>query len=169
MAKNQKNNTAETALVIPTTGSTAEKLDFLNAALKKVKTVESSKWKSSGKIRLATGETLDLKTPANITEAQLIKAYASINARATAYEEACDALYNGNGPLFTEDGASKEDLLHDIKLCAQIKSQKDITDKLVEFKKKLEGFMSEAEKKALAEAEMQDFFSKNKGAFQLGE
>lgn len=148
MSKNKK----ETGLVLAGQDVPSQ-IAAVEAALKNLKTVETSKFKTNGNLS-AYGSSINIQTETNIES--LLKATASLIMQKQAYDMAQTHLELKSVPAFKIGGYSVEEWTSDIKLRIEIINHKEKADKLTAYKNKLSEFISKEEQKAMLLKEMEE-------------
>jgi len=136
-----------------TTG-TPDALKVINEKIAALKHIEESVYKTNGELEGFGNIKNELKLE------NLIRAYSVVRAKEKAYDEAAKELGLKTFPQFSVGSGTAEDWKKDILLRIEIINHKDTLDKLTSFKTRMEGFLSEQDKKALLLKEMEDFLSK---------
>lgn len=156
MAKKQ-----EFGLVLLTQESnTSDIITALDSAIKSIKEIETTPWKSQGYVDFGNGTTIDLKTEQKIDT--LIKAFSVVQSKETAYNKAVETLALDSAPIFSICGANTEAFLHDVRLRIMIIQQDSKLNKLKAAKEKMALFMTQAEQRALALKEIESILGLNK-------
>lgn len=91
----------------------------------------------------------------------LIKASGMILSSEKTYNEGAEAMGLESFPQYMYKGNTVKDWLLDIKLRYDLINQKETIDTLNSFKKDLEGFMTEQDKKAVLMGRMKEFLDKS--------
>lgn len=147
----KKNDKETTALTIAT--GTPEALKAINAKIAALKHIEESVYKTSGEL-----EGFDnIKTETKLEN--LIRAYSVVKFKEQAYEAAAKDLGLKTYPQFSIGSGTAEDWKKDILLRIEIINHKETLDKLNSFKTRMEGFLSEQDKKALLLKEMEEYLA----------
>jgi hypothetical protein len=127
-------------------------ISLLEKKLENFKGINESNYRTSGHIE-GIG---DIKTMEDTKG--LLSAMGSILTSEKAYNEGAKALGLKTYPAYSYKGSPLEDWKSDIKLRYDLITQKETIDTLNEFKRQLESFMSEEDKKAALLNRMQDYF-----------
>lgn len=125
----------------------------LEDAIKKLKHIEETPWKTEGVVEGFPG--LSIKTETLIPN--LIRMHSSIFGRADAYNKSQEIL-GVTAPPFTVSGFSPEAFEADIKLRIEIIEQKEKLDVLKGFKAEMQQFITEKDKKNILFGKMAAFF-----------
>lgn len=128
----------------------------LEQAIKKLKHIEDTPWKSSGTI---SGFPTNIRNETLIPN--LIRMFSVFVQREKAYYDAADILGIKTRPVYDDNGATREGIEEDVKLRIEIIQQKDTLDKLNEFKQKASKFMSEEDQKRDLFDQMESFLNKD--------
>lgn len=134
--------------------SVTDVIDAINAKIKALKHIQDSVYKTPGNVQTSAGQK-NIKDEKNITE--LVKAFASIKARATAMEDAYAELGMKEFPVVKVDGGTVEEWKDDIILRIQIIEQKETLDELNTYKKEWEELMDKEDRKELLLKKMKKF------------
>lgn len=126
----------------------------LETKLKGFEGINESNYRTSGDID-GIG---NIKTMTDLSA--LIKASGMIIDSERIYSEGAAAMNLDTFPQYSYKGNTVADWLQDIKLRYDLINQKETIDTLNEFKKDLEGFMTEQDKKAVLMSRMQEFLTK---------
>ena len=100
----------------------------------------------------------DIKTITDLP--LLIKAAGIVTSSERLYNEGAGVMGLETFPQYSYKGNTVKDWLLDIKLRYDLINQKETIDTLNSFKKDLEGFMTEQDKKAVLMGRMQEFLAK---------
>lgn len=150
MSKNKDKQTTELTIA----SGTPEALKLINAKIAALKHIEESVYKTSGDL-----EGFDnIKTETKLEN--LIRAYSVVKFKEQAYEAAATDLGLKTYPQFVIGSGTAADWKKDILLRIEIINHKETLDKLNSFKSRMEGFLSEQDKKALLMKEMEDYLAK---------
>ena len=126
----------------------------LETTLKSFEGINESNYRTSGNID-GLG---DIKTMTDLS--LLIRASGMIIDSERVYNQGAEAMQLETFPQYSYKGNTVADWLQDIKLRYDLINQKDTIDTLNTFKKELEGFMTEQDKKAVLMTRMQEFLNK---------
>ena len=149
MAKKQETTGLTVTTDVPTI------IERLNKELQSLKHIEETVYKITKANLTGFGE---IQSEMRIDN--LIKALSSVEMRAEAYAKAANTLGLDTYPVFQVDGGTLDSWTHDIKLRIAILTHKEKLDTLNGFKKEMEGFLSEQDKKALLLQKMEQFLNK---------
>lgn len=144
--------TVETGVALKT--EMQKSLDSINEKLQAIQTIQTSPFKTNGSFMPTefhpSGSSVDVRTATNIK--YLIWALGQIKIQSDAHEYVYQKeLGLQTYPVFTTYGGySYEDWKHDIKLRLSILMQADTVKKLNEAKAKLEQFLTQDDRLALA-------------------
>lgn len=146
----------KTTTAVALTKNVPDLLETLNSEIAKLKHIEESVYKTSGK--LSGAQPLDIKVEMKVEN--LIRAFSSVRGRENAYNDAARELGLTTYPQFTVDGGTAADWKQDILLRKAIIEHKETLDKLNDFKAKAAKFLSEEDQKSMLLAEMAEYFKK---------
>jgi beta-lactamase class D len=128
-----------------------EMLKAIDEKIKKFKRIEESVYKTTGKLD-GFGDLKQEKLVSN-----LIRAVSVVIAKEKAYNEAAEKLGLTTYPVFEISGSQAKDWIEDARLRIDIIEQKDTLDKLQDYKKRMQEFLSKEDQKNILLREMQDF------------
>ncbi len=138
-------------------GSTVpDALKAIRAELKGLKEISETQYKTGGSGNV-TGFGKSIQEETNIET--LVKMHSSVNGRANAFNNSCEALKKAVGagfscPGFKENGASADAINEDIALRIRVLSIKERKDELEALLKEAETFMTEKDKFKMFQARL---------------
>lgn len=145
--------TKKSTTALGLTSDTPEALKQINAKIAALKHIEDSVYKTNGELEGFGNIKTELKLE------NLIRAYSMVKAKEAAYEAAAKDLGLKTYPQFLIGSGTADCWKKDILLRIEIINHKETLDKLNSFKSRMEGFLSEQDKKSLLLKEMEDFLS----------
>ena len=143
----------------PTTLATAtpvmQGIQAVDTALKALKHIEESVYKTNG--RVGGGFSQNLQSETKVEE--LIKMMGSVAGRAKSYNDAATYLGITTYPVFKVEGSTVEDYAQDIKLRIAIIQNESKLNKLKAIKAKYTELMDKEDRKAAVDQELQEFLA----------
>lgn len=124
-----------------------EALKKIDLKINEMKHIQDSVYTTNGQITMGTGGKKDIKSETSVDE--LVKAYASVKARAEYLEQAYTDLDFKRYPVVKVDGFELKDWKRDILLRISIIEQKDTLDELKSLKKEWEELMDKEDRKKI--------------------
>ncbi len=143
-----------TEVALTSTSSVSEGIELVRAKLNELKEIETTTWKTSGKVTMSNGTLKDLRDEKSIPE--LVKAYSAIKLRCEALDGAYDDLGISPAPVSKIDGGTIEEWRHDFQLRMKIIQQEETKAKLTKIESQWRELMDKEDKKALLIKEMQN-------------
>ena len=143
----------QTLAVAVVTPSVPSALELIDKEIKSLKHITDSTYVTSGKVNGANGQ-IDIKTETK--QDVLVKAFASISARAEDIEKAYDALGITEYPVVKIDGSTVAEWKKDIMLRLAVIQHKDRLDELNALKAQWQELMDKDDRKALLLKKMQE-------------
>ena len=140
----------ETGLTVFNIPSVLEKL---NAKLASLEQITGSNYKSTAGVLEGSG--VDIQKETKIEN--LIRAYGSVLARETAFNNAAQDLNISKYPVFKVNNGSAEDIKHDVKLRIAILEHADTVEKLKGFKQRTQELMTKEDQQAILLKEINNF------------
>ena len=150
MAKPKVTPELAVAVVVPSVPSALEVID---REIKSLKHITDSTYVTSGKINGANGQ-VDIKSETK--QEVLVKAFASISARAADMENAYAELGISEYPVVKIDGSTVNEWKKDITLRLAVIQHKDRLDELNALKAQWQELMDKDDRKALLLKKMQE-------------
>lgn len=140
-------------LALTTDTTVIQGIEYIKQQLAELKSIETTSWKTPGKIKIGDGSLKDLKEETN--QSELVKAFSTIKLRLKSLDEAYDDLGISPAPVSKIDGGTYEEWLHDFKLRLQVLNQKETYEELKAMEKEWSELMDKEDRKALLIQKMQ--------------
>ena len=145
-------------IVVGTGTSVTDRLSMLEKAKSSFQKISETQYKSTGEGITGFGH---IKTEVSIDA--LVKHLAAIEAKRDYHERAVITILKSSEgislPVFSLNGNTYEDLLHDICLRVSVLSCKEKYDKLQEYEKRVKELLSKEDQKKILFDEIDKFLS----------